>query len=105
VSHGNSTFIFPGVALGALVADAWCISDAMLVVAAQALSDSVPRADVDQGVLYPRLSRLRTITLRMALEVAREAIASGIAAEVDDDTLQARLDDVWRPTYVELRRG
>jgi malic enzyme len=105
VSQGDSTLLVPAVALGALVADASHVSDAMLVVAAEALASTVPRSDVEQGELYPPLGRLRSLTARMAVDVALEAAASGAAAEVDEETLRNRVAEVWRPAYVDLRLG
>jgi malate dehydrogenase (oxaloacetate-decarboxylating) len=105
ISQGDSTLIVPGVTLGALVSDATCVSDGMLVVAAEALARTVPRSDVERGHLFPPIGRLRSLTARLALEVAREAAASGVAPELDDETVQSRIDEVWRPQYVQLKLG
>jgi len=105
VSQGDSTLIVPSVTLGALVSDATCVSDAMLVVAAEALAAAVPRSDVERGELFPPIGRLRSLTARLAVAVAREAAASGVAPELDDETLQSRIEEVWRPQYVQLKLG
>lgn len=105
VSHGQNGFVAPGVALGALVSDALCVSDSMFVAAAEELARAVPRQDSEQGALLPPVSRLRTLTQRLARAVAREAIAEGVASSVDEEALPERIAELWRPVYVELRRG
>jgi malate dehydrogenase (oxaloacetate-decarboxylating) len=93
------------VALGTMVSDASCVSDSMFVAAAHALAACVPRESADRGALFPSLAKLRSVTRRLALAVAREAQAEGVASCCDEDVLQARVEEVWTPTYVEYRRG
>jgi malic enzyme len=53
--------------------------------------------------LYPPISRLRDVSRRIALAVAREAIGSGLS-RVHEATLEARIDAaMWWPGYVPYR--
>ncbi|MBA2266348.1 MAG: hypothetical protein H0W17_08150, partial [Chloroflexi bacterium] len=53
----------------------------------------------DAGALYPPISALRSVSHAIALAVARQAIASGLAAS--SDSLEADVDAaMWWPAYV-----
>lgn len=100
IGQANNVFVFPGVGLGAVVAEASSISDAMLLAAARALADSVPGERVARGALYPAVSQLRPTSRAVTLAVAREALASGLAG-VPGDNLEAAVDAaMWWPAYV-----
>ena len=53
VGQGNNAFIFPGVGLGVLVAEAKEVTEAMFAAAAQALADEVKASDLATGQPLP----------------------------------------------------
>lgn len=102
IGQGNNVYIFPGVGLGAIVAGARRVNDGMFTVAAHALAERVSDDELAEGSLFPRLSRLRELTRAIALEVAREAMRSGVADPLDDAALEQRLEEeLWEPAYPE----
>jgi malic enzyme len=104
IGQGNNVYVFPGVGLGAIVADARRVTDSMFTVAAHALAESVTRYDLDEGSLYPRLTELKDVTKRIAFAVAKEAARVGVADKIDDDELERRMaKEVWTPGYARSR--
>lgn len=105
ISQGNNVYIFPGVGLGAILAEATVICDEMLEAASVRLAELTDASRLAEGALFPRLRELRPISKEIALAVAREAVARGVAPKVDEATLQARMDAMfWEPLYPELVR-
>ncbi len=99
IGQANNVFIFPGLGLGAIVSEATRISDGMVLVAARTLADAASSERLDAGALYPPISALRSVSHAIALAVARQAIASGLAAS--SDSLEADVDAaMWWPAYV-----
>ena len=49
IGQANNAFVFPGIGLGAMVAEAREVTDAMLTAAARALADDVARRSRPRG--------------------------------------------------------
>lgn len=100
VAQGNNVWIFPGVGLGALAANATRVTDAMFVAAAHAVAEAGTGSELASGALYPGLERLREVTPGVARAVARAAIASGAAPKASDAEIDARIAAIrWEPRY------
>lgn len=100
IGQCNNAFIFPGIGLGVLASGAKPVSNEMFVAAAIALSELSPAlAEVGQP-LYPPLERVRDVSYRVALAVAREAQRSGLAEMTSEEELERRiLGKIWTPHY------
>ena len=102
-AQANNVYIFPGVGLGAMVAEAREVSDAMFSVAATAVADMVDSTDFARGALLPRLTRLRDVARAVARAVALEAARSGLGRAMSEDELDRELElAMWRPTYPRI---
>jgi malic enzyme len=102
IGQGNNAFIFPGVGLGLWVGRVRRVSDAMFLDAARALARQVRAADLDEGLVYPELSRIRDCSRAVACAVIRRAIAEGEAAPLDD--IEAAVTAaMWQPRYLPIR--
>ena len=100
IGQGNNVFVFPGVGLGALVAEASRISDAMFTIAVDVLSQEVLDEDLAAGSLLPRLSGLRRITMRIAEGVVRQAREEGVGRAIDDREIAPCVEAaMWFPQY------
>jgi len=53
----------------------------MFIAAANALASQVTPADLEQGSLYPPLSNIRTVSARIAADVAKVAYQNGLASK------------------------
>jgi malic enzyme len=102
IAQGNNVYVFPGVGLGALVAEARVVTDSMFTVAAEELARSVSPQDLAQGALFPPLPELREVTARIAAAVVREAQSLGVARANPSDVEAAVRAAMWFPDYPEL---
>lgn len=103
IGQGNNVFVFPGLGLGALVARASRVSNDMITRAAQVLAEQVHENDLERGLLYPDMGRLREVTAVCAAAVAEVAFDSGLAgAERPGDLLAAVRAAMWTPEYPQF---
>lgn len=103
IGQGNNAFIFPGVGLGALVAEARTVTDGMFAAAAASLAEQVSAADLTAGSLFPRVTELRRVTTHVAEAVVRRAGAEGVGRAIrDDDVAPAVAALRWEPEYPRL---
>jgi malic enzyme len=99
IGQANNVFIFPGLGLGAIVARAREVTDAMFLVAATTLAELTSSDRLAQGALYPSLADLRAISRAIAIAVAREAHDSGVGGSPDQDAEAAVDAAMWQPDY------
>ena len=101
VGQANNVFIFPGLGLGAIAAEASAVTDRMFLLAARTLAAAVTGDRLATGALYPPVADLRFVTRAIALEVVGEAVRSGVAGISSDTDLVATVDGaMWWPEYV-----
>ncbi|HVQ28091.1 MAG TPA: NAD-dependent malic enzyme [Vicinamibacteria bacterium] len=103
VGQGNNAFVFPGVGLGALVAEAREVTHSMFAAAAFALASFVAESDLAEGTLYPPMGRLRAVTVKVAEAVVREARDRGVGRPLTDAEIPGAIASfMWEPEYPEL---
>jgi malate dehydrogenase (oxaloacetate-decarboxylating) len=103
IAQCNNAFVFPGMGLGALVAEAREVSDGMFRAAATCLAGQVAQEDLAAGALYPRVRDLRRVSTRIAEAVVREARDSRLGCPLDDDQIQKAVAEAqWVPRYLPL---
>lgn len=99
-AQGNNAYIFPGIGLGAIVADATVISENMFLAAAEALSGEVSDEDISEGAIYPRLPTIRDVSAKIAERVADTANGEGVAqASYSEGYAQVIQDYMYDPSY------
>lgn len=100
--QGNNIYIFPGVGFGALATQAREVTDEMFLVAAQTLASLVSPEDLALGRVYPALTRVREVSLRVAAAVADLAHKRGLATlPRPDDLLEDIRSRMFEPVYRE----
>ena len=105
IAQINNSYIFPGLALGILVTQARRVSEGMMMAATKRLASLSPAAKDPTKPLLPRIARSREISRDIALAVAREAIAEGLATiDADSDLIELIDDYVWDPVYHPYER-
>jgi malic enzyme len=99
VGQGNNVFIFPGLGLAAIAANARRITDAMTKVASEALAAQVTSEERAAGLLFPAVSRLRSVSYEIAVAVAHQAIQDGVAEVAHDDVERLVREARWSHEY------
>ncbi len=100
IGQGNNVFIFPGLGLGSLLCKAERVSNSMITAAAQALAHAVSVDELDLGLLFPSVNRLREVSRTVADAVMRQAGDEGIGLQYDEEERRRMLDNaIWKPGY------
>jgi malate dehydrogenase (oxaloacetate-decarboxylating) len=108
VGQGNNAFIFPGLGFGAILAECHEVTDGMVLEAAYALAEYTTVAHLKSGRIYPPVSELREVSIRVGARVIEQALKEGVAGKTalagrDLDTyLRTRS---WKPRYLPITRG
>jgi len=103
ISQANNAFVFPGLGLGAIVAEAREITDGMLAVAAETLAAAVSASRLEQGALYPPIDELPTVARATACAVVREARDAGFGRNLSEDEIEPAVERAtWNAEYVAL---
>jgi malate dehydrogenase (oxaloacetate-decarboxylating)(NADP+) len=98
--QGNNSYIFPGVGLGVIASRARRVTDEMFLAAAHALARQTTKADLEQGSLYPALTRIRDVSARIAAAVAEVAYARRLTAQRKPANVLAYIrSQMYDPTY------
>ena len=104
IGQANNVFIFPGVGLGAIVAEAHEITDDMFLIAARTLAEMVPAERLAAGSLYPAASDLREVSRRIAVNVVSQCRDCGVGRLYrDEEILDAVEAAMWFPEYLPYR--
>ena len=101
IAQVNNSYIFPGLALGALVSRAQLVTDGMIMAAAKALAGLSEAECGKDAPLLPPIRDARKISLVVAEAVGKQAIEEEVAEPMDDVPLREQLlDYVWEPEYL-----
>ncbi|HXZ66275.1 MAG TPA: NAD-dependent malic enzyme [Streptosporangiaceae bacterium] len=103
IGQANNALVFPGLGLGAIVARASRITDAMLSAAAHAVAALVD-ASAPGAPLLPEVAALRETSLAVAVAVAQAAVDDGVArATLAADLGRQVRARMWQPVYRPVR--
>jgi malic enzyme len=104
IGQGNNAFVFPGVGLGLWVGRVRRVTDAMFLDAARALAQMVSAADLNEGAVYPKLTRIRDCSHAVACAVIRNAVTHGHASPAILTGLEETVSRaMWFPEYRPIR--
>jgi malate dehydrogenase (oxaloacetate-decarboxylating) len=100
IAQCNNAYIFPGLGLGVIAAQARRVTDGMLMAASRTLAAQCPALSNEGADLLPHLNDLPRTSVEIAVAVGRQAQAEGIAPPSSDEELHARIDArLWRADY------
>eukprot|EP01027_Heterolobosea_sp_BB2_P014898 GEZU01021367.1.p1 GENE.GEZU01021367.1~~GEZU01021367.1.p1 ORF type:complete len:526 (+),score=230.69 GEZU01021367.1:92-1669(+) len=106
--QGNNMYIFPGLGLGAVICKATKVSDKMILAAAKALANYTTKEEMDAGLIYPKLSKIRDISVHIASAVCATAVSEGLA-RLEELPADGKWEDIVRdymyePKYLPLEQ-
>jgi malic enzyme len=103
IGQANNVFIFPGVGLGAIVAEVQEVTGQMFAIAARTLADCLTEERLKLGALYPHQDDLRTVSKKIAVAVVRYASANHLGRHIPDDEVDETVAaSMWYPDYVPI---
>ncbi|MCB9481283.1 MAG: NAD-dependent malic enzyme [Desulfobacteraceae bacterium] len=98
--QANNVYIFPGLGMGAALVNAKHVIDEMFFSAARTVASHVTDKELESGCLYPSLSRIRSISEDIAVNVAQIAYARNIAGFPKPNDLREFIkDQIFDPVY------
>ena len=98
--QGNNSYIFPGIGLGAVVSGTSRINDDVFMAAAYRLAHLVSESDLEQGSLYPALSRTREVSAHIGAAVAEAAYSQKLTdRKKPADSLKDMESQMYEPGY------
>ncbi len=77
IGQGNNAFVFPGIGFAAVLGKCNRITDAMVLESAYALSDYTADLYLSKGMIYPPISALRDVSVKVTARVLKVAIDEG----------------------------
>ncbi|NCP63702.1 MAG: NAD-dependent malic enzyme [Paraglaciecola sp.] len=105
IAQCNNSYIFPGIGLGVIAAKARLVSDEMLMATSRALADASPLIKNSEGALLPPLRDVAKLSKKIAFDVAKIAMAQGLALDISDELLLERIEkNFWLPEYRPYKR-
>jgi malic enzyme len=106
IGQANNVFIFPGVGLGAVVAQAREVTDEAFLVAARTMAGLVSDDALINGTIYPPISTLRPVARAIAEALVRHFRDTGYGRQLTDLQIADAVERaMWRPEYLEYAAG
>ncbi|PEZ41672.1 NAD-dependent malic enzyme [Bacillus cereus] len=104
IGQSNNALIFPGLGLGTIVVRASVMTDGMFAAAAEAVASMVDTSQPGAPIL-PEVEELCNISEMVAIEVAKVAVAEGVARVnlSDNDIKMAVKEAMWKPEYRQIK--
>jgi malate dehydrogenase (oxaloacetate-decarboxylating) len=102
IAQVSNAMLYPGLALGAIVARARRITPGMFAAAANAVSGMVSVRQPGAPLL-PHVDDLRSVSSAVAIAVADAAVRQGAAGTTLGDIAEEVLCAMWQPEYRRLQ--
>lgn len=87
-NQGNNVYVFPGIGLGAILSKSSRVTDNMIYTSAAALAGSLNAEEVQKGLIYPRIERVRDASLIVAREVMKASRRDGVSQLPEEQWLE-----------------
>jgi malate dehydrogenase (oxaloacetate-decarboxylating) len=101
IAQCNNALIFPGLGLGVAACRASRVTEGMIAAASEALAGLV-NAWRPGAPLLPGMGDLRLVSATVAIAVADQAAAEGVAEKPLTDPIQQVYERMWQPRYPQI---
>lgn len=108
IGQGNNAFIFPGLGFAAILGQCKTITDEMVLESAYTLAAYTIENYVEQDLIYPPVSDLQNVSVKVASNVLTKAIEDGISSRtdlVDADVESYVRSRFWNPDFLPFVAG
>lgn len=103
ISQCNNVYIFPGLGLGLIAAQAKKVTVEMFLKAVEVVSFAAGK--YSDGSLFPKIRDLRAVSKDIAVAVAKYVIEAGLQRRGTIATIEKIVDSLaWEPTYKIYKR-
>lgn len=112
IGQCNNVFIFPGIGLGVLASGTREVLPSFFTAAAKAVSSQVSQADLNKGILFPPIDKLKEVSLQVAFAVGQTAIRENagrlcVFSSFQHNNAPHRIQELitkmrWKPVYLPL---
>lgn len=97
IAQCNNAYLFPGIGLGVVAAEAKEISDTMIFEAAETLAKASPALKSPTEPLLPPFEKIREVSRKIAIEVAKKAIEEKLS-NIPLSEVETRVaSKIWTP--------
>lgn len=98
--QSNNSYVFPGIGLGLVVSSPRIVPQSVFLSAAEALSKIVSEDDLENGSLFPSLTKIREVSQSIAAAVAEQCFTAGVASVPKPDDLSKAIQEaMYKPVY------
>ena len=98
--QGKNVYIFPAMGMAVYATEADRVTDAMFIVAAQAVAEQVGDAQLKQGLIYPPQSEILEASTNVAIHVANYIFDYGLTSMPRPVSVEALIHEkTYRPEY------
>ncbi len=101
IPQANNAYVFPGIGLGAIVAEARILPDTAFLVAARRLAELATPDVIAAGGLFPPVSEMRMVAREIAIAVVGHLGELGVGRRFPPQQIPTAVRAaMWRPDYV-----
>jgi malate dehydrogenase (oxaloacetate-decarboxylating)(NADP+) len=106
--QGNNMYVFPGIGLGTILSKAIQVTDGMIYASGESLSTALTPEEINMGCLYPQITRIREVSVRVTRFVIRAAQKDNVdrlhhLREMSDEQLEEWIRSKMYDPHAETR--
>ncbi len=113
IGQCNNFFVFPGIGLGIIASGAKQVLPSFFTAAAKAVVENIDEEDLENGIVLPKINKVKKISRDVAVEVGKAAISAGVCkkdlpfSRFNHDNDPSKLAEIidhmrWDPEYINL---
>jgi malate dehydrogenase (oxaloacetate-decarboxylating)(NADP+) len=97
--QGNNMYVFPGIGLGSILSKSVRVTDSMIYASGESLSAALTAEELERGLLYPDITRIREVSI----VVTRKVIRAAQNDKVDRETHLRNMSDADLDNWIKSR--
>ncbi|MEA2059828.1 MAG: NAD-dependent malic enzyme [Thermodesulfobacteriota bacterium] len=113
IGQCNNFFVFPGIGLGIIASGAKQVLPTFFTAAAKAVVENIDDEDLENGIILPKINKVKKISRDVAVEVGKAAISAGVCkkdlpfSRFNHDNDPSKLAEIidhmrWDSEYINL---